>query len=290
MNIEFIYEVENEGKLSFLDVHLIRKGNDICTTVYRKATNNDVYLNWYAFAPNTWKRGTLKTFIERAYLICSTEELRIVELKYIEKVFYKVNNYPKYVIKQVLKQVHEEHNKTAISIVNNIVSTINNEPPITEKHPLLVLPYQGQKGDRILKSFQKEMNKLLPDNIKPKIAFTGKKLGTSFQVKDKTEKKHNHDVIYYGKCPEDQCTEDYLGETGRRFNERVTDHAGRDTKSYLYKHSMETGHRSPNIDEYVFKGSGFRSIFKRRIAEAILIKELKPSLNKQEQSIELKLF
>ena len=134
------------------------------------------------------------------------------------------------------------------------------------------------------------MNKLLPDNIKPKIAFTGTKLGSSFQVKDKTELKHNHDVIYYGKCPEDQCTEDYLGETGRRFKERVIDHAGRDKSSHLFKHSMETGHRSPNIDEYSIKGSSFRGIFKRRIAEAILIKELRPSLNKQEQSIELKLF
>ena len=79
MNIEFTYETENEGKLPFLDVILIRKGNDITTTVYRKATNNDVYLDWNAFAPNTWKRGTLKTLIERAYLICSTDELRAIE-------------------------------------------------------------------------------------------------------------------------------------------------------------------------------------------------------------------
>ena len=92
------------------DVPLCRTGKKIYTTVYRKTTNNDVYLNWNAFAPISWKIGTLKTLIERAYLICSTDELRNRELKHIEKVFYENNCYPKYVIKQVLQQISEEHN------------------------------------------------------------------------------------------------------------------------------------------------------------------------------------
>ena len=65
-NIKFTYELEHEGKLPFLDVLLCRMGNKIYTTVYRKATNNDVYLHWNANAPNSWERGTLKTLIERA--------------------------------------------------------------------------------------------------------------------------------------------------------------------------------------------------------------------------------
>ena len=60
-NIQFTYELENQNKLPFLDVLLIRRGNKIETTVYRKSTNNDIYLNWGSFAPVTLKRGTLKT-------------------------------------------------------------------------------------------------------------------------------------------------------------------------------------------------------------------------------------
>ena len=41
-NITFTYEVENDCKLPFLDVLLIKKGNNIVTTVYRKATTNDI--------------------------------------------------------------------------------------------------------------------------------------------------------------------------------------------------------------------------------------------------------
>ena len=58
-NIEFTYEIENDGKLLFLDVLVIRKDYETETTVYRKSTNNDIYLHWQSFSPTAWKRGTL---------------------------------------------------------------------------------------------------------------------------------------------------------------------------------------------------------------------------------------
>ena len=133
---------------------------------------------------------------------------------------------------------------------------MNNESVTLEKQTLLVLPYQGKKGDHILKSFKKGMRKILLNNVKPRIAFTGRKVGTSFQIKDKTEIKHNHDIVYYNECPEEQCNENYIGETGRRISERITDHAGRDFKSYIYKHCIETGHRSPDINDFKIKDFG----------------------------------
>ena len=74
-NIQFTFEEENDETIPFLDILISRKRNDITTTVHRKSTCNDVYLNWNAFAPATWKRGTLKAYIERAYVICSTDQL-----------------------------------------------------------------------------------------------------------------------------------------------------------------------------------------------------------------------
>ena len=44
-------------------------------------------MNWHSFAPKTWKTETLKNLIQRAYLICSTEELLNEELKHFEKGF-----------------------------------------------------------------------------------------------------------------------------------------------------------------------------------------------------------
>ena len=43
--IQFTFEKEAKGTLNFLDVLIHRKGNSIVTTVFRKSTNNDIYLN-----------------------------------------------------------------------------------------------------------------------------------------------------------------------------------------------------------------------------------------------------
>ena len=53
-NLKFTCELENVGKLSFLDVLVIRQSNNkFETTVYCKNTNTDIYLNWLSHAPNT---------------------------------------------------------------------------------------------------------------------------------------------------------------------------------------------------------------------------------------------
>ena len=63
MNIQFTYETESNNMLPFLDVLVIRKNNDIETTVYRKPTNKAIYLNWNSFSSKYWERGTLITII-----------------------------------------------------------------------------------------------------------------------------------------------------------------------------------------------------------------------------------
>ena len=88
-NIQFTFEEENDETIPFLDILISTKRNNITTTVCRKSTCNDIYLNWNAFAPATWKIRTLKTFVERAYIVFSTGQLQERELKYLEKVFHE---------------------------------------------------------------------------------------------------------------------------------------------------------------------------------------------------------
>ena len=135
------------------------------------------------------------------------------------------------------------------------------------------------------------MKCLLPADIVMKIAYVGNKLSTCFRVKHITEFNHNHDIIYQGRCPKIGCNDHYLGETGRRISERVLDHAGRDQNSHLFKHSIESGHPVLDMNNYKIIGKGYKNnVRKRKIAEALLIKEMKPTLNKQDNSVELKLF
>ena len=73
-NIKFTFGIEKDNTILSLDILIIRKPGKIETTVYRKKTCTDLYMNWYSFAPKSWKWGTLKTLVRRAHINCSTEK------------------------------------------------------------------------------------------------------------------------------------------------------------------------------------------------------------------------
>ena len=69
-SIDFTYELETYGTIPFLDTLIINDENGIKMKVYRKPTSTDLYLHWESHAPEGWKRGTVKTLIRRAHVIC----------------------------------------------------------------------------------------------------------------------------------------------------------------------------------------------------------------------------
>ena len=70
------------------------------------------------------------------------------------------------------------------------------------------------------------------------------KLGSSFNRKDQRKLEQKHNLTYLVKCPENTCSETYLDETVRRLNERKMEHAGKDKKSHMLKHTLQSGHPS----------------------------------------------
>ena len=48
-------EIEKDNTIFFLDILIRRKPGKIETTVYRKKTCTDFYMNWCSFAPKSWK-------------------------------------------------------------------------------------------------------------------------------------------------------------------------------------------------------------------------------------------
>ena len=59
----------------------------------------------------------------------------------------------------------------------------------------ITLPYKEQQGEKVLKSFKITLHKSLLNNIETKMVYT--KLGSNFQIKDKTNFDHKHDLVYY---------------------------------------------------------------------------------------------
>ena len=83
-NTFFTYEQECYGMISFLNVLIVSKNNTIETTVYRKQTQNDIYLHWKSFTTEAWKRGTLKILLFRVHAVCSYKELLDKEVKHLK--------------------------------------------------------------------------------------------------------------------------------------------------------------------------------------------------------------
>ena len=140
------------------------------------------------------------------------------------------------------------------------------------------LPYSVEKGCSIIKSLKKHLKETLPANIEADIIYTGTKLCSQLSsIKDPTPFEEQRDLIYHSVCNNDNCTDYYIGESARRFIERVKDHNGRDKSSNLVKYSIESGHDPVCHGNFRILDKGYNNTFKRKVAEARLIKKYKPS-------------
>ena len=175
----------------------------------------------------------------------------------------------------------------------NPISIDNNIPmgEIEQKWHLLILRYQGDRGNTLVKSLQKRLHNLFPNHINTQVTYTGKKLSTCFSTKDQTKFEHQHDIVYHGKCPEVDYIDNYIGEASRRVSERIIDHNGRDRKSHLFRYSAEYNYKNVGRQDFKILGKVYRNnAMKWKISEVLYCRELKSTLNVQEKSIDLKLF
>ena len=117
-------------------------------------------------------------------------------------------------------------------------------------------------------------------------------MGSFFPIKDKVKKEHRSDLVYEYTCDiTTDCdpVESYIGETGVRIGTRGGQHAKSDKNSAIYKHAISHKH-DVTLDNFRILSTGYNNIGDRKIAEALWIKDKKPSLNEQGYSYKLMLF
>ncbi|KFD46360.1 hypothetical protein M514_12776 [Trichuris suis] len=92
-HIKFTIEKEHGGCLPFLDALVIKDGHKLKTTVYRKPTNTDRYLNYHSHHPKSAKIRIVTGMVDRAFHLCDAEFLN-AELKHIKRSLIR-NDYPR---------------------------------------------------------------------------------------------------------------------------------------------------------------------------------------------------
>jgi hypothetical protein len=84
--IKFTYEEENDGKLPFLDLLLIRKDGEITFDIYRKPTDAPLCIPNHSHHPITHKLAAFESSLYKMWALPLDKEIREKELKYIIKM------------------------------------------------------------------------------------------------------------------------------------------------------------------------------------------------------------
>jgi len=65
----------------------------------------------------------------------------------------------------------------------------------------------------------------------------------------------------------------------------VKDHNGRDIHSLMFQHAEDHDHEHVRIEDFAIIGSGYQNSYKRKVSEAIFIKQLKPEINQKHKNL-----
>ena len=90
-NIQFTKEIEENGKIPFLDCLVTRENNTLRTTAYRKPTHTDRLLDQTSYNPTSHKATTVRTLTRRAQIVCDSDDSLTDEIKHLNTVFIKNN-------------------------------------------------------------------------------------------------------------------------------------------------------------------------------------------------------
>ena len=265
-NIKFTCEESrDDGSIPFLDILIIpgRKGK-LDTTVYRKPTHTDLYLQWDSHHNIPAKYSVIGTLLHRAKTICSSPQHLQREEQHLTSALKKCK-YPSWALNRIqLKNTQEPANR------NNNRGTKPTRPEQSNiNQPHIVVPYhQG-----LSKNFKRTCNKY-GVQVHLKGGLTIKNLLMSPKDKDTIWKKSG--VIYRYKCNRVDCEEEYIGESARNFAERFKEHLK--TPSPIHDHCVISGHNA-TIDNFEIVGREGPNLL-RTIKEALYIRVNNPSLNK----------
>ena len=139
----------------------------------------------------------------------------------MKHVFIAINSFPPWVVSQVVSRVENE-----VSITQINQSILNPDSSNVKQHKVF-LPYERKKGEHTLRNIKRHITKLLPEQGGVTLVFAGSRIGTKFNIKDKTSKEYQHDLTDSVVCSDAKCNEEYNDEKGGRLIERVHAHSGK---------------------------------------------------------------
>ena len=221
-SIQFTVEEETDNTLPFLDTKITHHiDGSLTTTVFRKSTHTDRYLDFQSHHPLAHKVSVARTLFHRAEKICTDVPDREKEKKHVAQALHN-NGYPRSLV------ARDWHPSTS--------------PPcdLDEDVPkaTVTLPYIRHLSECIRRI-------LTPLGIRTCFRPHCTLRQSLVRVKDPTPAPQRTGVVY--RIPCGNCPKVYIGQTSRTLKHRLTEHkralrSGEAAQSAVAEHAMEEDH------------------------------------------------
>ena len=282
-SIKFTSEIENQGKMPFLDFEFFRDNDKFHSTVYRKSTFTGVYSHFDSEIPMNFKRGLIFTLLHRIFHICSSFPIIIEEVNKLKSIMSR-NGYPSIFVDKCINIFFLNFYKK-----KEVVHTVE------KKLVWITLPFLGKSSFATKRRLEVLFRQTLP-MCKLRVIFRSpKRLTHFFSFKDKIPWKLRSHQIYHFSCT--GCDSCYTGLSERHTYVRWCDHLSLSWRTGKPIVGVETEVKSHlNICEGLCNFTNFKvstgdnNVMRLKIKESLLIKKDEPNLNKNVYSTPLYLF
>ena len=286
--MSFTYEVENNNKLSFLDVSIYREGHQFSTSLYRKPTFSGLYTNFHSFISENYKKGLIYCLLFRVFTLSVDWQKFHKEILFLKQIFQK-NLVPEYFVDKCVKVFLDKK--------------IRQEPKqnVERQELKISLPFLGKYSNELKKRISNLATRCLINTKVIIIWSSNRKLRNFFSFKDRLPMHLRSKILYRYSC--NGCNSIYLGKNKRHFLVTAYEHLGisvRTGKEFTYNpknnnntsildHLHQPKRCHGNLDNFEIIGRADNDFF-LRIKESLLIKKFNPTLNQKGKSIPLYLF
>ena len=111
-SIQFTMEIATNDRLPFIGKEIIKIDSSLETCVYRKKTNKGLLLHYQSHVDSRYKRSLLRTMLDRAKRLSSTQDFLSQECKNLKEIFLKLK-YPEKLINSAINRLQHHRRKAS---------------------------------------------------------------------------------------------------------------------------------------------------------------------------------
>ena len=276
-SIKFTMETESNSMPPFLGTQLLNKHTHVETKVYVKPTNTGLLLYYKSYVDDRYKRGLLKTMLDRAIRLSSNWHYFSEECDRLKLMFSRLK-YP---------------DKLVNSTISRFVAAKASDQPVSShtvsdrSDPIRVaLPFKDQASADIVRAQLKDLSHKI--HTTPQPVFVSQKIEQDLKLREAKPPTVNQQCLVY-KFESDLCDAGYVGFTRRHLHQRVEELKNSSSsigKHFSDKHSLAPKDLTKNFSVLMKCTNKFDCL----IYEMFFIQKLRPTLIVQSHSIRAKVF